>query len=492
MREERISVSTDHSRELHSLTSVHSARRVLLALSAALARAEIAVLAALATLAAFAPFAHGASSDAPHFTDERTLVARVLQLEDERLALMPAVAAWKWQHHAAISDPPRERVVILGAGKLAQPLGLAPAPIERLFALQVRLARDAESDRVNHWRNSGYDFPGHPPDLKNELRPQLDRLTTDLLRALYLVAPAFSRPAFAEHYAARATQLLKDGAWSPASRRELLADLAAIRLQPADAAGPEPASKPPSGLASEPAPGPASGPVSVLRRIEASHILRIGTTGDYAPFSAESQGRLRGVDIDLAQALARKLGAEPVFVRTTWPTLLDDLRSNRFDLAIGGVSATPAREAVAAVSIPYLSGGKTLLARCSDARRFDSLAAVDRPGVRVIVNPGGTNEQYVRAHLHRARVIVYPSNMTIFDQLLANRADVMITDDVEVDLQTHRHPQLCRTLPGTLTHTDKVVLMPRDPTFIAAVNDWLRGELAAGAPPRLLEEALAQ
>jgi cyclohexadienyl dehydratase len=414
-----------------------------------------------------------ATVDAPRFSEESSLVSHVLDLENERLSLMPSVAAWKWQHHAPTSDPPRERIVILAAGKLAQLLGLAPAPIERLFALQVRLARDAETGRVRHWRTSGYDFTGRPPDLKNELRPHLDRLTSDLLRALYLAAPAFARPRFTELYAARSTRLLKNAAWSPASRRELLADLAAVRLEPAT-------------------PGGTPGPASVLERIDDSHFLRIGTTGDYAPFSAEAHGRLRGVDIELAQALAQKLGARPIFVRTSWPTLLDDLRHDRFDVAIGGISATPAREAAAAMSIPYLSGGKTLIARCRDARRFDSLAAVDRPGVRVIVNPGGTNEQYVRAHLRRARVIAYPSNASIFEQLVAGRADVMITDDVEVALQTRRHPQLCRALPGTLTRADKVILMLRDPALVAAVDGWLHHELANGAPARLLEEALAQ
>lgn len=406
---------------------------------------------------------NGAAAETARFSDESSLVRRVLDLENERLSLMPAVAAWKWQHHAPISDPPRERVVILAAGKLGEPFGLAPAPIERLFALQVRLARDAEADRERHWRKTGYDFPGRPPDLKNELRPQLDRLTSDLLQALYLAAPAFSRPGFAERYAARSEQLLTSAGWSPASRRELLADLAGIQLLPAPA----------------------------LQRIEASHVLRIGTTGDYAPFSAELHGRLDGVDIQLAQALALQLRAQPIFVRTSWPTLLDDLRDNHFDVAIGGITATPARGVTAATSISYLSGGKTLIARCFDAHRFDSLAAVDRPGVRVIVNPGGSNEQYVRAHLHRAKVIVYPSNATLFDQLVAGRADVMITDDVEVELQVHRHPQLCRALRGTLTHADKVMLMPRDPALAGVVNDWLRGELAAGTPARLLRKALA-
>jgi cyclohexadienyl dehydratase len=113
------------------------------------------------------------------------------------------------------------------------------------------------------------------------------------------------------------------------------------------------------------------------------------------------------------------------------------------------------------------------------------------PSLHVVVNPGGTNEQYVRTHLRRAQVIVDPSNAAIFGELIAGRADVMITDDVEVELQIERHHELCRALHGTLTHADKVLLMPRDPMFQAAVNDWLRGELAAGAPARLLRQSLS-
>ena len=37
--------------------------------------------------------------------------------------------------------------------------------------------------------------------------------------------------------------------------------------------------------------------------------------------------------------------------------------------------------------------------------------------MRVIVNPGGTNEQYVRSNVHHARIVVYPDNRAIFDEL---------------------------------------------------------------------------
>ncbi|HTW38845.1 MAG TPA: transporter substrate-binding domain-containing protein [Steroidobacteraceae bacterium] len=403
------------------------------------------------------------TSDAARFSDPRSRVDRVLELTDARLSLMPGVAAWKWEHHAPVTDPARERVVIRAAVKLAAPLGLAPEPIERLFAFEVRLAREEETALYERWRRRGFDFHGRVPDLGKDLRPQLDRLTHDLLDALYLAAPVLARVGFPERYAPQAARALASAGWSDAGRRELLADLGQVRLTTAPA----------------------------LARIEASHLLRIGTTGDYAPFSAQSQGALRGVDIDLARDLATRLGARPVFVRTAWSTLLQDLNRNEFDVAVGGISDTPAREALAATSVAYLTGGKTIIAPCREASRFGSLSAVDKRGVRVIVNPGGTNEQYARTHLRRAQLRVHPDNSTIFDELAAGRADVMITDEVEVELQTHQHRGLCRAFPGTLTHEDKVILLARDPALTAAVNDWLRGELAAGLPQRLLRQALS-
>jgi cyclohexadienyl dehydratase len=407
---------------------------------------------------ALAPLAGSSEPEPASLVEESTLVDRVLTLEDQRLALMPAVAAWKWQHHTAVSDPARERIVIRGSAQLAEPLGLDPVPIERLFELQIRLARDVESASEEGWHRHGFTFPAPVPDLARELRPRLDRLTGELLRALYLAAPVLSRQGFASRYASLAQSRLRAAGWTTATRGELLVILGAIRTKPA-----------------------ASGehPASTLARIRAAGVLRIGTTGDYAPLSEEEGGRLAGSDIELARALAQSLAVAPMFVRTSWPTLLDDLRRGEFDVAIGGISATPARAAAAALSIPYRSGGKTLIARCADAGRFTSLAAIDQPGVRVIENPGGTNEEYARTHLARAHIRLFPNNAAIFDELLADRADVMITDDTEVELQTRRHPQLCRTLPGTLTHADKVILMQRDPALIDAVNGWLRLRLRA-------------
>jgi cyclohexadienyl dehydratase len=405
--------------------------------------------------------ASGVGQGAEFMTDSAA-VSQVLRLADQRLAVMPAVAAVKWQTRAPIFDPPRENAVIRRAQELAAPLGLDGDPIGQLFSLQARLARDVQSALHEQWRTNGFNYP-EPVGTLAALRPRLDELTADLVKALYLAAPVLRRDDFEVRYMQVAQQQLHAEGWTDANRRELLAALHRIRESPAPS----------------------------FQRISASGVLRVGTTGDYAPFSLESNGVLSGSDIELAEELASELHVRAVFVHTSWSSFTTDLGEGTFDVGMGGVSVTPAREAVGAFSVPYVSGGKTILGRCRDARRFRTgLASVDRSDVRVIVNPGGTNEQFVRDNVHRAKILVFPDNRGVFDELAAGHADVMITDDVEAELQSRRHPQLCRVFPGTLTHADKAVFMSRDPALVKAVNDWLAPAIARGEPARVLKDHL--
>src|SRR5690606_40866418 len=57
------------------------------------------------------------------------------------------------------------------------------------------------------------------------------------------------------------------------------------------------------------------------------------------------------------------------------------------------------------------------------------------PDVRVVVNPGGTNEKFARERLKRATIVQHPDNNTIFDEIIAGRADLMITDAAETRWQ---------------------------------------------------------
>ncbi len=395
--------------------------------------------------------------------DDEGAVAEVIDRLAERLEVMPAVAAAKWVSGAPIADPEREMAVLDRGAARAEAIGLARQPVRELFATQIALARDLQLRLHALWRETGCRPCARPPDLAM-LRGRIDRINDGLLRALYVAAPALGRPDFVATYRPLATAKLAEAVPAAADRDRLLEILRTVRF-----------ARPPG-----------------LERVQASGVLRVGTTGDYAPFSLEAGGRVRGADIGLAEGLAAALGVEPLFVRTSWAGLIADLQADRYDLAIGGISVTPDRSAHGHFSQPYQSGGKTILARCADRRRFATLEAVDRAEVRVVVNPGGTNERYVRDHLHRAQIVVHDDNRTVSAELLAARADAMITDDIEAELQARRHPELCRTFSGTLTRSDKAIFLGGDAPLEAVVDDWLRGAIARGEPARLLWEAMAQ
>lgn len=230
-----------------------------------------------------------------------------------------------------------------------------------------------------------------------------------------------------------------------------------------------------------------------LDQIKTRNTLRVGTTGDYKPFSyrINANSPYIGLDIDMARALAKELGVSLELVPTSWPNLMDDLANGRFDIAMSGVSISEARRKSAMFSASYLRDGKTPVALCENQLRFQSLSQIDQANVRVIVNPGGTNERFVRDHLRRAQIIVYPDNNHIFDQIVAGKADLMITDAVEARLQQQLKPGLCAVHPDApFNVSEKAYLLPQDAAWKAFVDRWLQPYLEQGKLANDLEKWL--
>ena len=426
-------------------------------------RLVIAVTASLVVVLAMPAVAEAPQPGVP-LAQDRQLVADVLVLMDERLTLMPSVAAAKWQKRQSVTDPVREAAVVSAAVTRAQAMGLAPEPVQALFELQIELARGVQERLIAHWSRDGYDFADPVPDLATGIRPQLDRITERLLQDMYLAAPTLARPDFAVAAGGVGSITLPAARWSDEDRRRIITALAAVRLDSR----------------------------STFARARSAGVLRIGTPADYAPFSVASGELVSGADVELSASLAESLGLRPVFVRSSWRTLIDDLTADRFDIAVGGISATPARLKVVGASVPLSRSGKTAVGRCSDRAKYRSLAAIDVPGVTEVENPGGTNESFARSHLSVARIVIHPDNRTVFDEILGARADVMFTDETEIALASHHHPQLCRLLEEAFEPADKVFLYDRAGGWGEVVDPWLSAQVAAGVPKRLLEQFTTQ
>lgn len=358
----------------------------------------------------------------------------------QRLALMKDVAAYKWLHNLPVEDTAREDVVIRTAVVSGLRHQLTKAFTEGFFQAQIHAAKDIQSCWFDRWQQGA--APDFAPDLDQHLRPKLlalgNRIMTELgtTSASLPAAFVFDVECLSGDAAARLGTTLKG-----------------IRFYE-----------------------------SRYRQIQDSGYLRVGTTGDYMPFSyAEDDDAFDGIDIELAGDLAQWLNVKLLLVKTSWPGLTEDLVSGRYDIAMSGVSIIEQRKQFGIFSSPYHVGGKTPISRCERTSEFDSLAAIDQPGVRLIVNPGGTNERFIDNHVQNATKILHDDNRTIFDAIVNGQADLMITDQIEARLQAGRYAALCQSMPGTtLTYQEKGYLMVRDEQLHQKVEAWLAQRLSDG------------
>lgn len=98
------------------------------------------------------------------------------------------------------------------------------------------------------------------------------------------------------------------------------------------------------------------------------------------------------------------------------------------------------------------------------------MAAIDRPEVRLTENPGGSNERFARAGFRQAKIVIFPDNVTLFDEILEGNADVMISESVEAMLQSKPRPDRCALNPNEpLQYGETAWLLPRGD---AVMKNW--------------------
>lgn len=221
-----------------------------------------------------------------------------------------------------------------------------------------------------------------------------------------------------------------------------------------------------------------------LDAIAARGTLRVGATGDYNPMSYldPDTGEYVGFDAALAEDLAAALGVELEYVPTSWPTLMEDTLAGKFDLALCGITVTDARKEQALMSDGYLGNGKTILCRAEDADKYTCLADINRPEVRVMVNPGGLNEKFAHENLPDCTLIVHDVNNEIPALIAEGEADIMITEIMEAGFYVREDARLAAPLiREPFTHGQLGALMPRgSEDLLDYVNDFLAREQASG------------
>ncbi|MGC9461248.1 transporter substrate-binding domain-containing protein [Vibrio genomosp. F10] len=215
---------------------------------------------------------------------------------------------------------------------------------------------------------------------------------------------------------------------------------------------------------------------SRLHDILNNGVLKVGTTGDWNPMTMKdpATNSYRGFDIDVTTELAKDLGVKVEYVPTDWKTLVNGITAGKYDIT-GSASLNMSRAKVAGYSQPYFYLAFVPVVQKKDLERFSDWADFDRSDVRVAATLGTVQEKMVKDFFPSAKHVVIEAPARDFQELLARRADVSVTSNVEAATLVEKFSQLAIVpVKEPRKPTPIAMLLPQeDQVWINYINHWV-------------------
>ncbi|MBV8047811.1 MAG: amino acid ABC transporter substrate-binding protein [Paludibacterium sp.] len=208
-----------------------------------------------------------------------------------------------------------------------------------------------------------------------------------------------------------------------------------------------------------------------LAQIKSAGVIKFGTEGTYAPFTFhDASGTLVGFDVELGQAIAKRLGVKAEFVEGKWDGLIAGLDVKRYDAVINEVGITPQRQAKYDFSNPYIVSKAALIVR-SDNTSIKSFA--DLKGKKS-ANTLTSNFGKI-AQANGAEIVPVQGFNDSIELLASGRVDATINDSLSfLDFKKHQ-PNAKVKIAATDANADASAVLFRkgNPELKAAIDKAL-------------------
>ncbi len=217
---------------------------------------------------------------------------------------------------------------------------------------------------------------------------------------------------------------------------------------------------------------------SNLDEIKKANTLKIGTEGTYAPFTYhDASGKLVGFDVEIGEAIAKKIGVKPEFVEGKWDGLIAGLDAKRYDTVINQVGITDARKKKYDFSEPYIASKAVLIVK-QDNDAIKSFA--DLKGKKSAQSL--TSNFGKIAESNGAELVGTDGFDQSIQLVLTGRADATVNDSLSfLDFKKHK-PDAPVKVVATEANADYsgIIIRKGEPELLAAINKALSDIKADG------------
>lgn len=211
----------------------------------------------------------------------------------------------------------------------------------------------------------------------------------------------------------------------------------------------------------------------------------------FPPFEsiAESTEDYVGIDIDIANYIAEKLGVEMEIQDMQFSALVPTLQSGRADLIISGISPTEEREEVLDFSDSYYYPMNAII--CAEGAGYETLDTLTEKKIGVSM---GTSYAEVAASVEGAEVVEMDSTPLIVQDILNGRCDAGIFDATQAAVFVQENEGLeMYIIESEITRADSfAIALPKDSEYVDQINEILAEMMEDGTFHEILVKYIGE
>lgn len=217
---------------------------------------------------------------------------------------------------------------------------------------------------------------------------------------------------------------------------------------------------------------------SNLDEVKKANTLKIGTEGTYAPFTYhDASGKLVGFDVEIGEAIAKKIGVKPEFVEGKWDGLIAGLDAKRYDAVINQVGITEARKKKYDFSEPYIASKAVLIVKQNNDAIKSFADLKGKKSAQSLTSNFGKI-----AEANGAELVGTDGFDQSIQLVLTGRADATINDSLSfLDFKKHK-PDAPVKVVATEANADfsGIIIRKGEPELLEAINKALADIKADG------------
>lgn len=150
------------------------------------------------------------------------------------------------------------------------------------------------------------------------------------------------------------------------------------------------------------------------------------TEASFAPYEYYSDGKIAGIDVDIALEIAKELGKKLVVKDVSFESIIHEVKSGKADIGVAGISFSEERSKQVDFSLDYVSSRQIVIVKKNNG--INSIDEIDN--AKIAVQLGSVADMYVSEKYNKKNIVRHKKYLAAIQDVIDNKADCVVMDEL--------------------------------------------------------------